>query len=987
MFTRSIRSLALAYLCTMAFAASLRAADTPPKADAVPTWRLTGVLLIDQPAKGLAFGLSGEDESKQATSVNWRVGNWDPRTRITNHATLPVPKVGWRFRTGLHEWKFSADEIKQFPHHVFLVDRPEYHQAEGKERERVLHIALSDVVTTRGPLRVRWRWLGHKGLEEKKDLKPTAFIQQAPTGADEEAGWSALKVEVNEAGQATISLRPGLNEGFAWLRVGLAGAEARPTDRLLAEVPIWLEDPKVRAPLRLAPAEDTVTIGTAVKKTAAPDAWRQGVFLKPQSISAVDVSADNKFIGVTTMAFRHDRNFWLLSEDGKVQWGRYVQPWAPFQAAVLPEGKGMGMGLAYSRFTDPSPTISLFQSEKGEETALVDGFWDMGWLRYGEGDWRTGWPASLIGDLIVRTHHSIITVASHNGAWHWHKDGSQTRFPLNYQRPFRMSSSSDGHVVGFGYMVPDATKLHENARKRLRLPPALLTVNNSLTAAELWKIAPMTDAAEVPKPPEPADEFPEMAEDFNMKPLTLAPFRTAASVALNGDGSRVALTEYGGWLRVKRARGIGGWNPDHPVAFCPRQRGWLRIFGPGGHELIRTQLPIKGLFDVKTDPKGKTYWCAPINWFARGQAGRPWLPADADANTVIIFDAWSAHPSTSHRHFPEGIRQVRFPDAVCDLAVHPDGERALVSCWDNKVYIVDRAGDLKHTLDAGEAARVCWSADGRFAAIGTASGEVVSIDADGKLRWKTTLPVAEVPAQKEPLKPVFEDVPIYSVGRVGSEHAYVGDIWLIKTKEGGILVDSAGSSAIPLTWQRLKAAGVDPKDVRYVLLSHSHGDHSGGLYLWRTQGVKIVAPATAAFTVTWLMPTWSDYSIWPPSPIDQPLPLKRAGDETKITLCGVPITALFVPGHSFDLTLYSMELNGKRILFTGDLGFEGGSHILHRCWGDRDKALVVTKVVRSKALPLKPAHVFTGHGPRKDGTAWLEDLLKRTEEALAKPEK
>jgi glyoxylase-like metal-dependent hydrolase (beta-lactamase superfamily II) len=132
------------------------------------------------------------------------------------------------------------------------------------------------------------------------------------------------------------------------------------------------------------------------------------------------------------------------------------------------------------------------------------------------------------------------------------------------------------------------------------------------------------------------------------------------------------------------------------------------------------------------------------------------------------------------------------------------------------------------------------------------------------------------------------------------------------------------------------------------------------------------------------MPTWSDYSVWVPSPIDKPLPLKRAGDETTFTLCGVPIKAIFVPGHSFDLVLYSMELNGKRILFTGDLGFEGASNILHRCWGDRDKALVVTKVVRTQALPLKPDHVLTGHGPRKRGTEFLENLLRRTEEALAK---
>jgi glyoxylase-like metal-dependent hydrolase (beta-lactamase superfamily II) len=717
----------------------------------------------------------------------------------------------------------------------------------------------------------------------------------------------------------------------------------------------------------------TIQIGTPLKSSNVPDAWRQGVFLQPQSVSAVDVSDDGRFVGVTTMAFRQDRNFWLLSDAGKVLWGRYVQPWAPFQVAVLREGKGFGVGLAYSRVTDPSPTVSLFQGEKSEETALVDNIWDMGWLRYGQGDWRTGWPASLLGDLIVRADDSVFTVFSNDGAWRLGSDGSRQKYPLLYQRPFRMTASADGRVRAFGFLVPDVQKLDDKTRQKLRLPPALLTVSKAATSENLWKVAALTEVGPVARPPEPADEFPDMAEDFNMKPLTMAPFRVALSAALNGDGSRAALTEYGGWLRIKRERGIGTWNPYHPVPFCPRQRGWLRVFGPAGQDLARAELPAPGLFEVKINRQGDTLWCVPMSWFSRGLAGRAWLPADAGANTVFVYDlrrkAWTD--------------AWRFPDAVSDLGVDADGKRVLVSCWDGKAYLIGRDGAVQERLDVGEAARLCWSADGRLAVLGTHAGDVIGVDAAGKVRWKTMLPTNAVAAMKEPLRPVFEGVPIYSVGRVGPEHAYVGDIWLIKTDAGGILVDTGGTSGIPYTWQRLKAAGIDPKEVRYVLLSHSHGDHSGAAYLWRTQGAKIVAPATAGLTVTWLMPTWSDYSVWVPSRIDQPLPLKRAGDETTFTLCGVPIKAIFVPGHSFDLVLYSMELNGRRILFTGDLGFEGRGNILDRCWGDRDKALVVTKVVRTQALPLKPDHVFTGHGPRQQGTAFLEDLLKRTEEALA----
>jgi glyoxylase-like metal-dependent hydrolase (beta-lactamase superfamily II) len=692
-------------------------------------------------------------------------------------------------------------------------------------------------------------------------------------------------------------------------------------------------------------------------------------------VSALDVSDDGRFIAVATLAFRHQSNFWVLSHDGKVMWGRQVDPWAPFQAAVLPGGKAFGVGLAYSRITDPSPTVALFQGEKTQETALVDGFWDMGWLRYGQGDWPNGRLASMVGDLIVRARGAVFTVASHDGAWRMARDGSRQRYPLNYQRPFRMTASHDGHVLAFGYLVPDVRELGKKDRQRLRLPPAILTVSNALTSAPMWTAAPLAAPEPLP-PPEHADEFPDLAEDFNMRPLKWVPFRLAASVAANGDGSRIALTEYGGWLRIKRQRGIGHWNPDHQVPFCSPERGSLRVFGPFGKELAAVRLPREGLFEARLSPDGTTVWCAPMSWFARGLAGCAWLPADPErgkADTVFIYDvtrrAWTA--------------AWRFPDAVADLAVHPRGDRVLITCWDGKAYLLGGDGQVRASLSVGEAGRAGWSADGKLGVIGTQGGEVIGIDEQGKVRWRTALPVKAVPPLKEPLRPIFDGVPIYAVGRVGTEHAYVGDIWLIKAKEGGILVDSGGSSGIPLTWERLKAAGVDPKQVRYVLLSHSHGDHAGAAYLWRTQGAKIVAPATAAFTVTWTMPTWSDYSIWVPCPIDQPLPLKRVGDETEVTLAGVRIRAIFVPGHSFDSVVYVMTVGGKRIAFTGDIGFDGVSHILHRCWGDREKAAAVTRVVRDKVIPLKPDHVFTGHGPRKDGTGFLKDLVARSEAALA----
>ncbi|HXG09780.1 MAG TPA: hypothetical protein VNK04_08320, partial [Gemmataceae bacterium] len=360
------------------------------------------------------------------------------------------------------------------------------------------------------------------------------------------------------------------------------------------------EEPVPAAPLR------TLRVGEPSGPSRVPDPWQQGVFPHPQSVTALDLTNDGRRVGVTTLAFRHDRNFWLLDDSGKIVESRYVLPWAPFQVAVLPGARAFGVGLAYSRVTNPNPCLSLFEAGKADETAfLEDSYWDSGWLRYGGGDWRTGWPVSLVGDLLVRANGSAFTIRAHDGAWRLRHDGSRERYPASEQRPLRMAASGDGRRIALGYLVPDGNGLDARTRRWLH-PGPLLAVRDAGAKAPAWTAAPWAGAARVAQPPEPADEFPAMAEDFNMKPQVLVPFRVAAAVGLNGDGSRAALTEYGGWLRVKRERGIGQWNPNHPVPFCPRQRGRLRVFGAGGEELAGADLPADGLFEVRLDRPGDT---------------------------------------------------------------------------------------------------------------------------------------------------------------------------------------------------------------------------------------------------------------------------------------------------------------------------------------------------------------------------------------------
>ena len=242
------------------------------------------------------------------------------------------------------------------------------------------------------------------------------------------------------------------------------------------------------------------------------------------------------------------------------------------------------------------------------------------------------------------------------------------------------------------------------------------------------------------------------------------------------------------------------------------------------------------------------------------------------------------------------------------------------------------------------------------------------------------IPAAEVPALTRPPPEVVAGLPIFQGGRIPqSEHAYVGDIWILKAGRQAVLVDAGGLSGFSITLARLRALGLER--VTHVLHTHSHGDHSGGAYLWRTAGAQIVGPRSAALAMTWLMPMLTDYGSYPPRPLDLALPLTQAGDETDFEVSGLKFRALFVPGHSFDLTVYKIELGGKRIAFTGDLGFEN-QDILHRCWGDAAKARALVPVIRDKLLAWRPDIVFTGHGVRTNGTEFIASLLRHTKESL-----
>jgi metallo-beta-lactamase class B len=142
---------------------------------------------------------------------------------------------------------------------------------------------------------------------------------------------------------------------------------------------------------------------------------------------------------------------------------------------------------------------------------------------------------------------------------------------------------------------------------------------------------------------------------------------------------------------------------------------------------------------------------------------------------------------------------------------------------------------------------------------------------------------------------------IYYVGTAG-----LGS-YLIVTPEGHILLDGTTEQGAPLIEKNIAALGFSLRDVRYLLNSHAHFDHSGGLArLKQTTGARLVAAEgdRSALEGGFYL-GWQDRHALdaPRVAVDRAI---RDGD--KVELGDVTMTANVTPGHTRGCTSWSMPV-------------------------------------------------------------------------------
>ncbi len=179
-------------------------------------------------------------------------------------------------------------------------------------------------------------------------------------------------------------------------------------------------------------------------------------------------------------------------------------------------------------------------------------------------------------------------------------------------------------------------------------------------------------------------------------------------------------------------------------------------------------------------------------------------------------------------------------------------------------------------------------------------------------------------AERAPLNPFAVsgrwNAPFAPFTVIGNVH-YVGtagvSAWLITSPKGHILIDGILPQSVPSMIANIKAMGFDIRDVKYLLNSHAHIDHAGGLAgLQRASGATMIASAADRpfLEAGDIGHGPSSGMTFPPVRVDRII-----GDGEKVSIGGVTLTAHLTPGHSPGCTSWSMAAKGadniRRTLF------------------------------------------------------------------------
>ena len=175
---------------------------------------------------------------------------------------------------------------------------------------------------------------------------------------------------------------------------------------------------------------------------------------------------------------------------------------------------------------------------------------------------------------------------------------------------------------------------------------------------------------------------------------------------------------------------------------------------------------------------------------------------------------------------------------------------------------------------------------------------------------------------------------IYLVGslQLGISGCWDCHVYLIKGSDGLVLIDAGSGTDSDKILENIRREGFAPNDVKALLLTHNHFDHScgaadirekTGCKVYLSEKTKPLLENATEMEVgldlakkQGVYPEWFEYRN---CVVDQ-----AVVDGDIFEIAGLEFTAITIEGHSPDSVCYLVEIEGTQNLFTGDVLFYGG---------------------------------------------------------------
>lgn len=171
---------------------------------------------------------------------------------------------------------------------------------------------------------------------------------------------------------------------------------------------------------------------------------------------------------------------------------------------------------------------------------------------------------------------------------------------------------------------------------------------------------------------------------------------------------------------------------------------------------------------------------------------------------------------------------------------------------------------------------------------------------------------------------------------LGGNLYYVGasgvSAWLITTPAGHILLDTGFADTVPIIRSSVEQLGFNLADIKFILSSHAHIDHTGGhAEMKRLTGAQVVASAADARTLE--SGGGDDFLTWPQDTLlYEPVAVDRIiADGEQLSLGGTTLTAHLTPGHTRGATTWTMDLTDAgrthRVVFFSSATVNDGTRL------------------------------------------------------------